>query len=179
VAPARSTSGADLYRHVRELVLGDIILHFTDQHAFTGWSRVAGPAEEMATRPEFGIGPERTLVVPLKDYRPLDPPLDRQTLFAPPYAERLRRLLEQGHTDTFYSMEPELRLKGQAYLTPASPELVAILKDAYHAETELDLGPVDVAVQDGASVVAPDPVVPYEAPSFDAILEAVRAGHAR
>ncbi len=149
VAPAKSASGADLYRQVRELVPGDVVLHFTDQRAFTGWSRVAGPAEEIDTRPEFGIGPRAHARrapggLPLASIRPW---IGRRS--SPrPTRSACAASSNEGHTNTFYSVEPELRLKGGAYLTPASPELVAILKDAYQDRTGLDLGPTDMSVPD-------------------------------
>jgi hypothetical protein len=45
-SPQRSDNGADIYRFMREVQAGDVVLHLTDNTAFTGISRAAGPAEE-------------------------------------------------------------------------------------------------------------------------------------
>ena len=141
VAPTNAASGADLYRNLRLLQPNDIILHFTDQHAFTGRSRVAGSSYEIETKPEFDVATDRTLVVPLRDYLPLEPSLSREVLFAPPYAAELKRLLDEGGMDTFYRANPDLKLRSQAYLTPASEDLVRILQNAYRDVSGQDLVP--------------------------------------
>lgn len=58
-SPQRSKSGGDVYRFLREVEPGDIVLHLTDNRAFTGVSRAAGPYEEFGAcpAPSGGKGP--------------------------------------------------------------------------------------------------------------------------
>ena len=138
----RPAAGLDLYRNMRQIQPNDIILHLlTEQRSFTGRSRAAGLAEERDTPPDFASRTKRTLVVPLKDNLPLDPPLPLDALFDSPYAERLERLLVEEGTNTFYRSGP--RLNAQTWVTPASAKLVAILQDAYRELTGQDLVPQD------------------------------------
>jgi MoxR-like ATPase len=141
VAPVASTSGADVFRWVRDVRPGDLVLHLTDGEAFTGISRVAEPAEEIATRPEFGVGTDRTNIVRLRDFHRLEPPLPRGTLFNPPFRDRLIALAQSGVRYLFYGTTPELHLRGGAYVTPVPPELLNILNDAYGAVAGTDLLP--------------------------------------
>jgi MoxR-like ATPase len=143
VSPIRAAGGADLYRNLRQIQPGDIILHFTDRQGFTGRSQAAGSSYEIDTQPGFGIETDRTLVVPLRDHFTLDPPLSRQVLFAPPYAPRLERLLDAEGKNTFYRANPDLELRPQAYVTPASDQLIAVLQDAYRDVAGQDLVPED------------------------------------
>ena len=141
--PTRAANGADVYRSMREARPGDAVLHFTDLEAITGLSRVAGPAEEIDTLPGFDWDLPRSYVVPLADHRPLDPPLPREVLFGPPHSDRLAQVARSSGASLFYAGDDELRPKGGAYLTPAPPELVAILREAYRGLSGRDLVPAD------------------------------------
>jgi hypothetical protein len=45
-SPQRSRSGGDVYRFMREIAPSEVVLHLTDNYAFTGVSRVASGVEE-------------------------------------------------------------------------------------------------------------------------------------
>jgi 5-methylcytosine-specific restriction protein B len=115
---------------MREVRPGDIILHLTDNSAFTGVSVAASVAEDFGGVPgsEWG-GSGAHYRISLRDFQPLTPALPRQVFFSSPTKERLISLLDQGQRNVFYSREPSLN-QG-AYLTPATPELVAVLDEAY------------------------------------------------
>jgi Mrr restriction endonuclease-like protein len=82
-SPLRAQNGADIYRNMRLLQPNDIVLHLTDNTAFTGTSIAEGFA-----RTDF-VGVEGTswagfpcYRIPLRDFAPLKPPLEREQLFA-------------------------------------------------------------------------------------------------
>ncbi len=105
--------------------------HLTDNAGFTGVSRAAGGAEEFGGVANTAWEKGPFYRVRLRDFAPLDPPLTRETFFAAPYSDRLVALIDAGARNLFYNREPSFN-QG-AYLTPAPPELLAILNDAYHA----------------------------------------------
>jgi hypothetical protein len=130
-SPQRSKDGADIYRFMRDVAIGDIILHLTDNRAITGISQAASTAQELtgAEGPEWETEPSYR--IELAGFTKVDPPLDRDVFFASPFRERLVDLIKSGHKNLFYSSAPALN-QG-AYLTPAPPALVRILNDAYRS----------------------------------------------
>jgi MoxR-like ATPase len=128
-SPQRDRGGGDTYRFMRQVQPGDVILHLTDNVAFTGVSRAASAVEEFGGVPntEWGEGP--SYLVRLHEFVRLEPPLSREVFFASPYRDRLLELIESGTKNLFYNRGPALN-QG-AYLTPAPAELVSILDDAY------------------------------------------------
>jgi len=93
---------------MRDVKPGDVILHLTDNEAFTGFSRALGTCEEMT-------GPEGTEeagqpcnLLKLRDFKLLDPPLPRTVIFASPFRERLLALIDAGVKNLFYNKEANL-----------------------------------------------------------------------
>jgi DNA polymerase III delta prime subunit len=115
---------------MRDVQAGDVILHLTDNLGFTGVSRAASGSEEFGGLPGTDWEGECYLIR-LQDFVALDPPLTRSIFFSTPYKERLVGLIGAGMKNLFYNREPNLN-QG-AYLTPAPPELVEVLDDAYQA----------------------------------------------
>ena len=71
---------------MRDVRPGDLVLHLTDNQAFTGRSIVASAADDRF----IGVSNTEWADVPayrvqLRDYTTIDPPLDRQVFFAEPY----------------------------------------------------------------------------------------------
>ena len=137
-SPERSQNGADIYRFMRDVKPGDVVLHLTDNSAFTGVSQAANTYEEFENPPPRFAGEdpyEKTYyLVRLRDFVPLDPPLSLEEVFSStPYAEQLVALIDSGTKNLFYHRQ--LKLNQGAYLTPAPPKLVQILNDAYEGLT--------------------------------------------
>jgi hypothetical protein len=130
-SPQRAKGGQDIYRFMRDVEPGDVILHLTDNDGFTGISRASSSVEEFNGVPytEWGEGP--SYLVRLENFTQLDPPLLRETFAASPFQGRLTALLDAGVKNLFYERGASLR-QG-AYLTPAPPDLVDILDDAYRS----------------------------------------------
>ena len=128
-SPQLSKNGRDAYRFMRDLRPGDIVLHLTDNRGFTGVSMVAAAAETFDGVPGTAWADRPSFRVPLKGFRSLEPPLEREAFFASPYRERLIALRRGGERNLFYTENLELVQGG--YLTPCPPALAAILNDAY------------------------------------------------
>lgn len=137
-SPQRSDGGADIYRFMRDVKPGDVVLHLTDNQAFTGISRVAAPADDKFTGlPNTEWAGKRAYRVQLRGYRELDPALDRATFFAEPFGSELRRIAADGTKNLFFNSEPSLN-QG-AYLTPAPDRVIRILNEAYQSIARRDL----------------------------------------
>jgi hypothetical protein len=126
-------NGADIYRNMRLVQPNDIVLHLTDNAAFTGKSIAEGFA-----RTDF-VGVEGTswagfscYRIPLRDFAPLKPPLEREQLFA--NQEIRQRLIDirRVHSNLFY--DPNLELHQGGYLTEASDQLVSLLDNVYQSQ---------------------------------------------
>jgi hypothetical protein len=128
-SPRQDKRGGDIYRYMREVRPGDIVLHLTDNEAITAISKAESSYQDFngVADTEWGLGP--SYLVRLRDTVFLDPSLSRSVFFSAPYRERLVALIDAGTKNLFYTREPSLN-QG-AYLTPAPSELIHILDDAY------------------------------------------------
>jgi hypothetical protein len=122
------------YRNMRLVQPNDIVLHLTDNAAFTGVSIADGFA-----RTDF-VGLEgtdwsglRCYRIDLHDFRPLDPPLTRDKLFEEPAIRQKLIGIRRVHQNLFY--DPDLSLHQGGYLTAAPNELAGLLDAAYYDET--------------------------------------------
>jgi 5-methylcytosine-specific restriction protein B len=129
-SPTTDKVGGDIYRFMRDVRSGDIILHLEDKKAITAHSKAAGSATTDFTCPTGTQWSDRPgYLIRLTGFTRLSPALRRETIFADQFAERLLDLLEGGTKNLFYNRD--LTLNQGGYLTPVPPELLAILDDAY------------------------------------------------
>jgi 5-methylcytosine-specific restriction protein B len=153
-SPKRSKNGGDIYRFMREVQRGDLVLHLTDNEGFTGTSVIDSEATEFNGLPDTEWSDRPSYQIRLRDFEELDPPLLRVTFFSPPYVGRLTSLIDRGQQNLFYNKEPSLN-QG-AYLTPASPDLVEILQDAYRTVSDKPLLPLPQARQEVPPAAVPE-----------------------
>jgi len=131
-SPQRAADGRDLYANMREVKLGDLVLHLTDNEAITGLSLVAGPLDDTfrgiagtawADRPCYRVA--------LRDFRSFDPPLRREWFFGDAeIGERLRAVAGQPRGRGLF-FNSKLELNQGAYLTEAPPMLTSALDAAF------------------------------------------------
>jgi MoxR-like ATPase len=133
-SPLRAQNGADVYRNMRLAQPNDIVLHLTDNAAFTGRSIVDGFAKT-----DF-VGIEGTNWAGLACYRiqlraftRLNPPLARTTIEADPHVRTRLIEIRQKHSNLFY--DPDLELHQGGYLTEAPQSLVELLDNVYHDQS--------------------------------------------
>jgi hypothetical protein len=129
-SPLRAQNGADIYRNMRLVQPNDIILHLTDNAAFTGKSI----AESFARTDFVGVQGTNWAGLPcyrisLRDFTPLDPPLAREQLFADPESRKQLADIRRSHSNLFY--DPNLDFHQGGYLTEAPGELVSLLDNTY------------------------------------------------
>ena len=129
-SPQKAKNGADIYKDMRAVREGDIVLHLIDNKHFSGVSVAAGPADsEFEGLPNTAWkGPAYR--VPLRDYSPLDPPFEREDFLETPVgAAELRKVREQYEHGLFYTAD--LDLNQGKYLTRAPIKLVEALNRIY------------------------------------------------
>ncbi len=147
-SPQRSISGTDVYANMRDVSIGDYVLHLTDNEAVTGVSIVVGRLDD-----QFGgvagtkwAGPCYRL--PLSGFEPLEPALRRAWFFDDPeIGERLRAVAAQPRgRGLFFS--GKLELNQGFYLTEAPGPLVAALDAAYLRHAGRHLPAIPATFQD-------------------------------
>jgi MoxR-like ATPase len=133
-SPLRAQNGADIYRNMRLVQPNDVVLHLTDNAAFTGASIVDGFAQT-----DF-VGIEGTnwaslpcYRIPLRDFTQLNPPLTRAVFATDPHVRTRLIEIRQTHSNLFY--DPDLELHQGGYLTEAPDSLVTLLDNFYHDRT--------------------------------------------
>lgn len=127
LSPVASTNGADVYKPMRQVKPGDLVLHLFNSEEIAGYSVVSGRYREIL---QDG---KKMYAVPLIGFQTLIPPLQRRIIFSEPFSARILALFEGGLKHTFFTRQ--LKLAQGAYLTPVSPELMQVLNDAYQSLT--------------------------------------------
>ena len=129
-SPQKSKSGVDIYKNMRALREGDVVLHLIDNRHFSGVSVVAGTADSAFQGLPNTAWEGQAYRVPLRDYSPLDPPLEREDFLQSPVgAAELRKVHKQYGRGLFYTVD--LDLNQGKYLTRAPIELVQALNQIY------------------------------------------------
>ena len=134
-SPSKSKDGKDIYKNMRLVRKGDLVMHFVDDEEFQGVSIVAKKASE-------GVGlvgskwEGNAYLVNLKDFKKLDPTLHRREfLNEERFSSRLNKIRENG--EVFYNKN--FTLRQGAYLTPCSLELYNLLNEIYTSKTKRNL----------------------------------------
>ncbi|WCK79888.1 AAA family ATPase [Agrobacterium fabrum] len=132
-SPQRSKDGKNIYSNMLQVQPGDVVFHLTDNEAISSVSVASSAADrsfvalegsEWAGQPAFRIE--------LKEHEVLEPQLPRSAfLETEPFSAELKELAESGAKGLFYNSHRGLN-QG-AYLTEATPTLLAILNRAYQA----------------------------------------------
>jgi len=126
-SPTQGKKGADIYKLMREVNPGDLIIHLTDNKGIRGISEVAEKYSE-------GIGIENTkwagvkaYFIKLRNYHELDPFFSRDDFLNQKYEEVLNEVKERSNV--FY--DKKLQFNQGAYLTESPYQLTEHLNECY------------------------------------------------
>ncbi len=125
-SPQKDKRGADIYKNMREVNEGDIVLHLVDNFEFSGVSLV----QNNATSANGLVGTEwegPAYLIELKNYTELSPKINRNDLLNFKHKELLESIREKS--EVFYNTNLDLR-QG-AYLTPCPVELLWLINKIY------------------------------------------------
>jgi hypothetical protein len=129
-SPQRAKNGGDFYKNMREVHEGDVVLHLIDNKHFSGVSTVAGSVDSTFQGLPDTPWQGPAYRIQLRDYTPLDPPLEREDFLESPIgAAELRKVHKQYGRGLFYTVD--LDLNQGKYLTRAPIELVNALNQIY------------------------------------------------
>jgi len=132
-SPIRDARGADIYKNMRNVEKGDLILHLTDNEGITGVSIASSQAKE-------GTGVKGTdwegdaYIVELENFTPIEK-IDRDRILNKKNKQVLDSIREEN--DVFYNVN--LNLRQGAYLTECPLILLKIINSEYRLMTERQL----------------------------------------
>lgn len=125
-SPQKDKGGADIYKNMREVDKGDVILHLIDNSKISGVSKVKNSADK-----SHGIlgtewdGP--AYLIELENYQVLNPEIPRKSILNTSNKVILDDI--NSKSEVFYNNKLELR-QG-AYLTPCPKKLLTLINRSY------------------------------------------------
>ena len=126
-SPQVSEDGKDIYVNMTKAKPGDVVFHLIDRNEISGISIVNDFADEtFICLPGTKWAGQAGYAIPLKEYIPLDPSINRDEIFS--YKNELLKILEDNK-GLFYNKKLELN-QGK-YLTELPTELVQIFSKIY------------------------------------------------
>ena len=129
-SPQKDKRGADIYKNMRLVKEGDIVIHLIDNKKFVGTSVVSGEAEKADGLK--GTDWERpSYLIKLNDFVRFNYELDRNEILSSANKNRLNTIARDS--EVFYNSNLDLR-QG-AYLTPCPYELAQLINDVYKNRT--------------------------------------------
>lgn len=142
-SPQKDKRGADIYKNMRLIKKGDVILHLIDNKEFSGVSVVSKEAIE--THGISGTDWEgESYLIELSDYIELNPKIDRNDLLNSSNKTILESI--SLRSEVFYNNKLELR-QG-AYLTPCHGKLLSLINQIYLSKSNNPLPHVkDVIIE--------------------------------
>lgn len=177
-SPQRAEGNRDIYRMMREVREGDVVLHFVDNKEVRGVSVAASQADETFSGVDGTEWAGRASYrIPLREYRQLTTPIHRSDFLADnSYRIRVSKMLEQ-HRGLFFNKE--FNLNQGSYLTEAPIELVQLWDEIYRQKTGdallpgIDLG----ALNPFKTATEPAICQPLDPKVVDAFEQALQDAH--
>lgn len=134
-SPRKSSGGSDIYRRMREVNVGDIVLHLVDGERISGVSKVSSKCIE--TERYVGSPWDGEIYnVDLIGYIELKKPISRSELLSKDNKPILVDILDKKEKTKQVFYNKDLKLREGAYLTDGDPKLVNLLNEIYYKNTE-------------------------------------------
>lgn len=133
-SPQKNKGDADIYKNMRSVKEGDIVLHLINSKEFSGVSVVQSKVIEAdGISGTSWDGP--AYLINLKNYVELNPKISREEILN----NKNKSVLESisSNSEVFYNKKLDLR-QG-AYLTPCPIELVSLINEIYKKEAKSNL----------------------------------------
>lgn len=133
-SPQRDKRGADIYKNMREVKVGDVIIHLVDNLKFCGVSIVKESAIE-STGISGSEWDGAAYLIQLEHFQKLNPEIPRDYILN----ESNRKTLDEinYNSEVFYNNKLELR-QG-AYLTPCPNDLMLLINNIYNKLSQTNL----------------------------------------
>lgn len=148
-SPQKDKRGADIYKNMRLVEKGDIVIHLIDNELFSGVSRVVKTFEDAEGLPGTDWeGP--AYMIELENYTEFAIPIKKIHLLNEKNSIRLLNI--RKNSEVFYTKE--LKLRQGAYLTPCSFDLLNLINEIYKNATSQNLPLIDIINLD-VSIIKP------------------------
>jgi len=125
-SPQKDKRGADIYKNMRLVKKGDIILHFINNSNISGVSKVKNDAIE-ANGIKGTSWDRPAYLIKLENYKELNPSINRTDLLIEKNKTTLLNIAK--NSEVFYNNKLDLR-QG-AYLTPCTKDLLQLINETY------------------------------------------------
>jgi 5-methylcytosine-specific restriction protein B len=126
-SPQKSQTGADIYKNMRKVKAGDIILHLIDNEKIIGYSSVKKEFVEINISDGTNWdGP--AYIIELENYSELKSAIMRDEFLSEKYHSKLSEIAKDS--EVFFNQD--FNLRQGAYLTPCPIELLKIINSAYY-----------------------------------------------
>lgn len=133
-SPQQDRRGADIYKNMRKVKPGDLILHLTNNREISGVSIAATAAKNtIGIEGTDWTGP--SYLIELDSYIELNPKLAREKILN----ESNRTVLNIISRDSEVFYNTKLDLRQGAYLTPCSSQLLTLINQTYYKTTQKHL----------------------------------------
>jgi 5-methylcytosine-specific restriction protein B len=138
-SPQRGSNGADIYKNMRRVEPGDVVIHLIDNKEISGISLAETQAIETTGLPGTEWeGP--AYLVQLEGYRELQPAISREHILSKENSSVLDEIRKAS--EVFYNNKFELR-QG-AYLTPCPTTLISLLNNIFKKLSDNNLPYIDI-----------------------------------
>ena len=133
-SPRADKRGGDIYKNMRLVKSGDIIIHLLDNKYISGVSLV----EESVVDTKKTLGNKwdgDQYFIKLKGYIVLDKPIARDLILN----DKNEKILTEISSDSEVFYTYSLNLRQGAYLTPCPPKLAILINNTYKEQNSMDL----------------------------------------
>lgn len=134
VSPRTDSRGGDIYKNMRFVKPGDIIIHLVDNKKITGVSIVKDSVVEVKDI-QISAKDGLSYIINLQGYREINPPLRKELILNDKY----KTILEEISTESEVFYTYSLTLRQGAYLTPCPPKLANLINSIYKEQSSEDL----------------------------------------
>jgi hypothetical protein len=133
-SPQKDKRGGDIYKNMREVSKGDLIIHLIDNKKISGTSIVSQKFEETEINIDSDWdGP--VYIVKLENYKEINPMLERSKILNHGNEKTLKKI--SSESEVFYNRD--LKLRQGAYLTPCPIELFELINSVYKKDSNQNL----------------------------------------
>lgn len=141
-SPQRSKGGSDIYRNMRAIGVGDVVVHLIDNREIVGASQAAAVVDDsfkVPARTEWddGTGERPGYLVRLTGFVRFENPIGKGEVFSADNEDGLLEILGNSPYPLFYNRD--LVLQQGRYVTEVPRELVQIIGDVFQAKEGKDM----------------------------------------
>ncbi|HLW31452.1 MAG TPA: hypothetical protein VKX40_04250, partial [Aequorivita sp.] len=139
-SPQRDKRGADIYKNMRKIGEGDVVIHLVDNSKISGVSIAESSAiDSTGVSDTEWEGP--AYLIHLRNYEKLNPEISRKKILD----EKNKFVLEEIRRESEVFYNNKLELRQGAYLTPCPKKLLALINNTYKSVSSRNLPHISIS----------------------------------